>query len=103
GGGGEECLGLRGGRNGGGVVGGNMRDGVRVARDTPAGGVGVRMAGEGRPWNPGAITGGRGWGDIPDNSVQPGAGDGEPVTAEVLAQRQAEEDIRRETERRADE
>ncbi|MFU2220726.1 hypothetical protein ACM55L_20335, partial [Proteus mirabilis] len=46
---------------------------------------------------------GRVWGDIPDNSVQPGAGNGEPVTAEVLAQRQAEEAIRRETERRADE
>lgn len=42
-------------------------------------------------------------GDIPDSSVQPGAGNGEPVTAEVLAQRQAEEAIRRETERRADE
>ncbi len=41
--------------------------------------------------------------NIPDNSVQPGAGNGEPVTAEVLAQRQAEEAIRRETERRADE
>ncbi|VCX58266.1 Multifunctional conjugation protein TraI [Escherichia coli] len=62
----------------------------------------MRIAGEGRPWNPGAITGGR-VGDIPDNSVQPGAGNGEPVTAEVLAQRQAEEAIRRETERRADE
>ncbi len=59
------------------------------------------FSGEGRPWNPGAITGGRVWG-IPDNSVQPGAGNGEPVTAEVLA-RQAEEAIRRETERRADE
>ncbi len=42
-------------------------------------------------------------GDIPDSSVQPGAGNGEPVTAEVLAQQQAEEAIRRETERRADE
>ena len=42
------------------------------------------------------------WG-YPDNSVQPGAGNGEPVTAEVLAQRQAEEAIRRETVRRADE
>ncbi|EEG1124740.1 hypothetical protein GWG60_24180, partial [Salmonella enterica subsp. diarizonae] len=38
-----------------------------------------------------------------DSSVQPGAGNGEPVTAEILAQRQAEEAIRRETERRADE
>ncbi|HCQ4282559.1 TPA: conjugative transfer relaxase/helicase TraI, partial [Escherichia coli] len=76
---------------------------VRIARDNPDSGVVVRIAGEGRPWNPGAITGGRVWGDIPDNSVQPGAGNGEPVTAEVLAQRQAEEAIRRETERRADE
>ena len=68
-----------------------MQDGVRIARDNPDSGVVVRIAGEGRPWNPGAITGGRVWGDIPDNSVQPGAGNGEPVTAEVLAQRQAEE------------
>lgn len=75
----------------------------QVARDNPDSGVVVRIAGEGRPWNPGAITGGRVWGDIPDSSVQPGAGNGEPVTAEVLAQRQAEEAIRRETERRADE
>lgn len=81
----------------------NMQDGVRIARDNPDSGVVVRIAGEGRPWNPGAITGGRVWGDIPDNSVQLGAGNGEPVTAEVLAQRQAEEAIRRETERRADE
>ncbi|MGR9563219.1 TraX family protein, partial [Escherichia coli] len=81
----------------------NMQDGVRIARDNPDSGVVVRIAGEGRPWNPGAITGGRVWGDIPDSSVQPGAGNGEPVTAEVLAQRQAEEAIRRETERRADE
>ena len=80
-----------------------MQDGVRIARDNPDSGVVVRIAGEGRTWNPGAITGGRVWGDIPDNSVQPGAGNGEPVTAEVLAQRQAEEAIRRETERRADE
>lgn len=76
---------------------------VCLARDNPDSGVVVRIAGEGRPWNPGAITGGRVWGDIPDSSVQPGAGNGEPVTAEVLAQRQAEEAIRRETERRADE
>lgn len=76
---------------------------ARLARDNPDSGVVVRIAGEGRPWNPGAITGGRVWGDIPDNSVQLGAGNGEPVTAEVQAQRQAEEAIRRETERRADE
>ncbi|EFD2090713.1 protein traI [Escherichia coli] len=94
---------LQGSRNGESLLADNMQDGVRIARDNPDSGVVVRIAGEGRPWNPGAITGGRVWGDIPDNSVQPGAGNGEPVTAEVLAQRQAEEAIRRETERRADE
>ncbi|HAJ3899736.1 TPA: AAA family ATPase, partial [Escherichia coli] len=94
---------LQGSRNGEGLLADNMQDGVRIARDNPDSGVVVRIAGEGRPWNPGAITGGRVWGDIPDNSVRPGAGNGEPVTAEVLAQQQAEEAIRRETERRADE
>ncbi|HFV7999304.1 TPA: conjugative transfer relaxase/helicase TraI [Escherichia coli] len=94
---------LQGSRNGESLLADNMQDGVRIARDNPDSGVVVRIAGEGRPWNPGAITGGRVWGDIPDNSVQPGAGNGEPVTAEVLAQRQVEEAIRRETERRADE
>lgn len=94
---------LQGSRNGESLLADNMQDGVRIARDNPDSGVVVRIAGEGRPWNPGAITGGRVWGDIPDNGVQPGAGNGEPVTAEVLAQRQAEEAIRRETERRADE
>ncbi|MEL8296645.1 conjugative transfer relaxase/helicase TraI, partial [Escherichia coli] len=94
---------LQGSRNGESLLADNMQDGVRIARDNPDSGVVVRIAGEGRPWNPGAITGGRVWGDIPDDSVQPGAGNGEPITAEVLAQRQAEEAIRRETERRADE
>ena len=94
---------LQGSRNGESLLADNMQDGVRIARDNPDSGVVVRIAGEGRPWNPGAITGGRVWGDIPDNSARPGAGNGEPVTAEVLAQRQAEEAIRRETERRADE
>ncbi|MFK0531253.1 hypothetical protein ACISSW_28815, partial [Escherichia coli] len=97
-------VGARGGGGKGGVVGGiKIRGGVGVHGGTPDRGGVVRFAGEGRPWNPGAITGGRVWGDIPDNSVQPGAGNGEPVTAEVLAQRQAEEATRRETERRADE
>ncbi len=93
---------LQGSRNGESLLADNMQDGVRIARDNPDSGVVVRIAGEGRPWNPGAITGGRVWG-YPGNSVQPGGGNGEPVTAEVLAQRQAEEAIRRETERRADE
>ncbi|EAR6709552.1 conjugative transfer relaxase/helicase TraI [Salmonella enterica] len=94
---------LQGSRNGESLLADNMQEGVRIARDNPDSGVVVRIAGDGRPWNPGAITGGRVWGDIPDSSVQPGAGNGEPVTAEILAQRQAEEAVRRETEHRADE
>ncbi|EAB6845319.1 conjugative transfer relaxase/helicase TraI, partial [Salmonella enterica subsp. salamae] len=92
---------LQGSRNGESLLADNMQDGVRIARDNPDSGVVVRIAGDGRPWNPGAITGGRVWGDIPDSSVQPGAGNGEPVTAEILAQQQAEEAVRRETEQRA--
>ncbi len=63
---------LQGSRNGESLLADNMQDGVRIARDNPDSGVVVRIAGEGRPWNPGAITGGRVWGDIPDSSVQPG-------------------------------
>lgn len=92
---------LQGSRNGESLLADNMQDGVRIARDNPDSGVVVRIAGDGRPWNPGTMTGGRVWGDIPDSSVQPGAGNGEPVTAEILAQRQAEEAVRRETEQRA--
>ncbi len=94
---------LQGSRNGESLLAGSMQDGVRIARENPDSGVVVRIVGDGRPWNPVAITGGRVWGDIPDSNVQPGAGNGEPVTAEILAQRQAEEAVRRETERRADE
>ena len=50
----------------------------------------VRIAGEGRPWNPGAITGGRA-GISGQQRPAGGGGNGELVTAEVLAQRQAEE------------
>ncbi|EBR8158635.1 conjugative transfer relaxase/helicase TraI [Salmonella enterica subsp. enterica serovar Newport] len=92
---------LQGSRNGESLLAADMQEGVRFARDNPDSGVVVRIAGDGRPWNPGAMTGGRVWGDTPDNSVQPGAGNGEPATAEVLAQRQAEEAVRRETEQRA--
>lgn len=49
-------------RNGESLLADNMQDGVRIARDNPDSGVVVRIAGEGRPWNPGAITGGRVWG-----------------------------------------
>lgn len=57
---------LQGSRNGESLLADNMQDGVRIARDNPDSGVVVRIAGEGRPWNPGTITGGRVWGDIPD-------------------------------------
>ncbi len=64
-----QLVALQGSRNGESLLADNMQDGVRIARDNPDSGVVVRIAGEGRPWNPGTITGGRVWGDIPDNSV----------------------------------
>ncbi len=92
---------LQGSRNGESLLADNMQDGVRIARDNPDSGVVVRIAGEGRPWNP-VPSPVAAWG-ISRITASAGAGNGEPVTAEVLAQRQAEEAIRRETERRADE
>lgn len=44
---------LQGSRNGESLLADNMQDGVRIARDNPDSGVVVRIAGEGRPWNPG--------------------------------------------------
>lgn len=52
---------LQGSRNGESLLADNMQDGVRIARDNPDSGVVVRIAGEGRPWNPRTITGGRVW------------------------------------------
>ncbi len=71
---------LQGSRNGESLLADNMQDGVRIARDNPDSGVVVRIAGEGRPWNPGAITGGRVWGDIPD-----------PVSELISAMKQTKE------------
>jgi hypothetical protein len=65
-----------------------MEEGVRLARENPQSGVVVRLEGEARPWNPGAITGGRVWADgLPDaTGTQPA----ETVPPEVLAQQARE-------------
>ncbi|MER4254517.1 conjugative transfer relaxase/helicase TraI, partial [Klebsiella pneumoniae] len=52
---------LQNSRNGESLLAGNMGEGVRMARDNPDTGVVVRLAGDDRPWNPGAMTGGRVW------------------------------------------
>ncbi|ECJ9319821.1 conjugative transfer relaxase/helicase TraI [Salmonella enterica] len=93
---------LQGSRDGESLLAADMQEGVKIARENPDSGVVVRLSGEERPWNPGAITGGRVWADMTDAGVQPGAGNGEPVTAEILAQRQAEEQARQEMQRRSD-
>ncbi|EBC2122857.1 hypothetical protein CWD08_26310, partial [Salmonella enterica] len=93
---------LQGSRNGESLLATDMQEGVKIARENPDSGVVVQLSGEGRPWNPGTITGGRVWADMTDASVQPGAGNGEPVTAEILAQRQAEEQARQEMQQRSD-
>ncbi|MFK3707914.1 conjugative transfer relaxase/helicase TraI [Klebsiella sp. NPDC088457] len=93
---------LQNSRNGESLLAGNMREGVRIARDNPDSGVVVRLAGDDRPWNPGAITGGRVWAD-PLPVVSPeAAGTDIPLPPEVLAQRAAEEAQRREMETQAE-
>ncbi len=93
---------LQGSRNGESLLAGNMGEGVRVARDNPDSGVVVRLAGDDRPWNPGAITGGRVWADpIPVVSPE-AAGTDIPLPPEVLAQRAAEEAQRQNMEKQAE-
>ncbi len=93
---------LQGSRNGESLLAGNMGEGVRIARDNPDSGVVVRLAGDDRPWNPGAITGGRVWGDI-DAVVTGGSGANIPLPPDLLAQKTAEELQRKQIEKQAQE
>ena len=93
---------LQNSRNGESLLAENMGEGVRVARDNPDSGVVVRLAGDDRPWNPGAITGGRVWAD-PLPVVSPeAAGTDIPLPPDVLAQRAAEEAQRQNMEKQAE-
>lgn len=93
---------LQNSRNGESLLAGNMGEGVRLARDNPDTGVVVRLAGDDRSWNPGAMTGGRVWADpVPAESL-PHAGTDIPLPPEVLAQRAAEEVQRQEVEKQAE-
>lgn len=93
---------LQNSRNGESLLAGNMGEGVRTARDNPDSGVIVRLAGDDRPWNPEAITGGRIWADPLPNTPLPDTGTDIPLPPEVLAQRAAEEAQRREMEKQAE-
>ncbi|MBK0167090.1 conjugative transfer relaxase/helicase TraI [Klebsiella sp. S69] len=93
---------LQNSRNGESLLAGNMGEGVRIARDNPDSGVIVRLAGDDRPWNPEAITGGRVWADPLPNTPLPDTGTDIPLPPEVLAQRAAEEAQRREMEKQAE-
>ncbi len=91
---------LQNSRNGESLLAGNMGEGVRMARDNPDTGVVVRLAGDDRPWNPGAMTGGRVWADPAPVAPVPQAGADIILPPEVLAQRAAEEQQRCEMENR---
>ena len=93
--------GLQASRNGESLMAGDMAEGVRLARENPQSGVVVRIGdAEGRPWNPGAITGGRVWADVvPDGTCTQ---HGEKIPPEVLAQQELEAQQRRELEKRAE-
>ena len=93
---------LQGSRNGESLLAGNMGEGVRIARDNPDSGVVVRLAGDDRPWNPGAITGGRVWGDT-DGVVTGGSSVNIPLPPDLLAQKTAEELQRQQIEKQAQE
>ncbi len=85
---------LQGSRNGESLLADNMQDGVRICRDNPDSGVVVEppvKVVRGIPVPSRLVACG---GISRTTAFQPGAGNGEPVTAEVLAQRQAEEAIR---------
>ncbi|WP_421057304.1 conjugative transfer relaxase/helicase TraI domain-containing protein, partial [Klebsiella quasipneumoniae] len=93
--------GLQASRNGESLLARDMEEGVRLARENPQSGVVVRLAGEARPWNPGAITGGRVWADsLPDST---GTQPAETVPPEVLAQQAREAEVQRELDKRAEE
>lgn len=93
---------LQNSRNGESLLAGNMGEGVRMARDNPDSGVVIRLSGDDRPWNPEAITGGRVWAD--PTPVVPVPQDGADILLppDVLAQRAAEEALRRELEKQAE-
>lgn len=92
---------LQGSRNGESLLAENMGEGVRVAREHPDSGVVVRLAGDDRPWNPGAITGGSLWAD--KITQAPGADPVEiPLPSEVLAQKVADEAQRQEVAKQAE-
>lgn len=93
---------LQNSRNGESLLAGNIGEGVRMARDNPDTGVVVRLAGDDRPWNPGAITGGRVWAEPAPVAPVPQAGADIILPPEVLAQRAAEEQQRREMEKQAE-
>ncbi|WP_277421733.1 conjugative transfer relaxase/helicase TraI domain-containing protein, partial [Klebsiella michiganensis] len=93
---------LQNSRNGESLLAGNMGEGVRIARDNPDSGVVVRLAGDDRPWNPEAITGGRIWADPLPNPPINDTGTDIPLPPEVLAQRAAEEAQRREMGRQTE-
>lgn len=93
--------GLQVSRNGESLLARDMEEGVRLARENPQSGVVVRLEGEVRPWNPGAITGGRVWADgLPDGT---GTQPAETVPPEVLAQQAREAEVQRELDKRAEE
>ncbi len=92
---------LQNSRNGESLLAGNMGEGVRMARDNPDTGVVVRLAGDDRPEPRGhhrrAV-----WADPAPVGPVPQAGADIILPPEVLAQRAAEEQQRREMEKQAE-
>ncbi len=90
---------LQNSRNGESLLAGNMGRASEWPATIPIPVV-VRLAGDDRPWNPGAMTGGRVWAEPAPVAPVPQAGADIILPPEVLAQRAAEEQQRREMENR---
>lgn len=84
---------LQASRNGESRLAAGIEEGVKLAARFPDAGIVVRLQGEGVPWNPGAMTGGRVWADAGETG-QGTSGDAARLPPEVLALRQSEEAAR---------
>ncbi|HHA1672040.1 TPA: conjugative transfer relaxase/helicase TraI [Enterobacter roggenkampii] len=87
-------------RSGESLLAAGMKEGVALARENPDAGVVVRLHGEGRPWNPGAITGGRVWGDTESPAAETGGAREDTSTVQALAKQLEQEQQEREKQAR---
>ncbi|MCP9269158.1 conjugative transfer relaxase/helicase TraI [Xenorhabdus sp. XENO-1] len=91
---------LQASRNGENLLASDMNQGVYLAREHPSSGIIVRLSGDGRPWNPAAMTGGKLWGEgISDVAEQT---EKTTIIPEIQSLRTAEEEQKIALEKQAE-